>query len=961
MLLKTLKLKNFKCYSEKAYRFEAGITSIYGENGSGKSSILEAISWALFNFLPYSASSRIIRKGAKSAEVELEVFSSLDKNEYQIKRKTSGATCSVYNLTKAYLVAEGVNNVQAWVRHQLNLNINDNLSSLCRNGIATPQGNLTLDFLETPENRRKIFDGLLGLDEYKLMQNKLAESLKLLQEQTQGLQIDLARSDGLEEDIFKLENKIAQNKLIYEQKQNCRQNLEHKLNASKESFKQHKNNFEKHKNLQNSQTKLEEELTNLQSKLKKLLEAEQEKNQLDEQTTKYLEFKEKRKILNEQKIELDLQKSKIIQFEEILKFKKQDLERASFELEKLNSLKQELKLYEKDAALFKEVESQEKELHKKKIQIETELKSKTAYEDELKNLNIEIDNLNISLNLLPEKQALAAQLNAFEQELEKMRAEYHEVVSLEKEKTKEIFKIKETIYANLNLKTAQEQISQNQIQLENNRALLAELKAQTEVKQNLLPKLTSKGVCPILLEPCLNLKSKQNIQEAAQSLEDELQENIQKMTALKLENESKQKELEKLHLTEKYLLKIDEIDLKLFGRSAEVLLEKGKKLKQEVEKSQEAANFLSNLESLQKRLEQNLNKKQNLISILEQLAEKTIVIEELQKNELILLEKIQVLKPIADKVLIWQSELQKEYLISNLCKEHQKEIIALTDDLSNLQTQVQKYAQVPQTLKNLEAELEQLEPLYIRWNQLTTEIAEIPSLKEYINQCEEMQKQNAYTLQELLLQNLKDENWLLEEEKELDNLQKQTNIALGEEYAIKSNLEDAEKHYLELKAKQKEFISQKENLNKLQIKEKKISRMRTLYKELAIHLAKVYTAQIARKATNLFREVLQDFSFELNWTEDYQIIMYKNGQELPFELLSGGQQIAAAISVRLGLLQEMSNIRFAFFDEPTAHLDFDRRNQLAMQIGAIQSFDQLFVITHDESFASQANNIISVN
>ena len=490
--------------------------------------------------------------------------------------------------------------------------------------------------------------------------------------------------------------------------------------------------------------------------------------------------------------------------------------------------------------------------------------------------------------------------------------------------------------------------------------MTAELKAQIEVKQDLLPKLTSKGVCPILLEPCLNLKNKNNLEQAADSLEEELKESINKMSAFKDETQAKQKELDKLNLNQKYLQKIYELEIKLSKRCSEVLLEKGKNLKQAVEKSREAVNFLNGVTALQKRLEQNQAKVQSLVAFLNELNEKGEKLKDLKMAELDLLEKIKTLKPIAEKVLIWQSELKKEDLINNLLKNHKQKITILSDDLSKFKDNIEKYAEVPAVLQKLEADLERLEPLYILWNQLKIEIAEIPALQERKDKCQQIQTQNADSIQEIQNSGLKDQNWLVAQEKELDNLQKQANIALGEQYALTTNLNDDEKHYTELKNKQKEFLSNKENLNKLQIKERTINRMRALYKELAINLAKTYTAQIAYKATNLFREVLQDSSFELNWTEDYQIIMLKNGQELAFELLSGGQQIAAAIAIRLGLLQEMSNIRFAFFDEPTAHLDSDRRNQLALQIGAIKSFDQLFVITHDESFASQANNIINV-
>jgi exonuclease SbcC len=56
----------------------------------------------------------------------------------------------------------------------------------------------------------------------------------------------------------------------------------------------------------------------------------------------------------------------------------------------------------------------------------------------------------------------------------------------------------------------------------------------------------------------------------------------------------------------------------------------------------------------------------------------------------------------------------------------------------------------------------------------------------------------------------------------------------------------------------------------------------------------------------------------------------------------------------------MSAIRVAFFDEPTAHLDEDRRENLAAQITQIKGFDQLFVISHDDSFERDTYHVLHV-
>jgi exonuclease SbcC len=72
--------------------------------------------------------------------------------------------------------------------------------------------------------------------------------------------------------------------------------------------------------------------------------------------------------------------------------------------------------------------------------------------------------------------------------------------------------------------------------------------------------------------------------------------------------------------------------------------------------------------------------------------------------------------------------------------------------------------------------------------------------------------------------------------------------------------------------------------------------------------------------------------------------------------------MAAALSVRLALLRELSAIDVAFFDEPTSNLDDTRRDNLAEQILSVRNtgFSQLFVISHDDTFEQVTNHIVRV-
>ena len=48
MRLNSLRLQNFRQHSDTYVTFDSGLTGIIGPNGSGKTTILEAIAWALY-------------------------------------------------------------------------------------------------------------------------------------------------------------------------------------------------------------------------------------------------------------------------------------------------------------------------------------------------------------------------------------------------------------------------------------------------------------------------------------------------------------------------------------------------------------------------------------------------------------------------------------------------------------------------------------------------------------------------------------------------------------------------------------------------------------------------------------------------------------------------------------------------------------------------------------------------
>ncbi|RLG28000.1 DNA repair protein, partial [Methanosarcinales archaeon] len=89
MMLTELRLKNVKSYRDATIEFKPGINGITGENGHGKTTILEAIGYALFDYLPYPERN-FIRHDTQSGSVELD-FLSDDEIIYTITRKIGGS------------------------------------------------------------------------------------------------------------------------------------------------------------------------------------------------------------------------------------------------------------------------------------------------------------------------------------------------------------------------------------------------------------------------------------------------------------------------------------------------------------------------------------------------------------------------------------------------------------------------------------------------------------------------------------------------------------------------------------------------------------------------------------------------------------------------------------------------------------------------------------------------------
>jgi len=90
-------------------------------------------------------------------------------------------------------------------------------------------------------------------------------------------------------------------------------------------------------------------------------------------------------------------------------------------------------------------------------------------------------------------------------------------------------------------------------------------------------------------------------------------------------------------------------------------------------------------------------------------------------------------------------------------------------------------------------------------------------------------------------------------------------------------------------------------------------------------------------------------------TRDVNISCYSRNTTLELESLSGGEQVSIALALRLGIahLLGASNLNFMILDEPTTHLDSERRKSLVNVLSQLTNIKennssmQFIIITHD--------------
>jgi len=222
MILKSIKLENIRSYLNQQIDFPEGTVLLSGDIGSGKSSILLAIEFALFGVKRKDLSgSALLRHGKKTGSVELKL--GINGKEIIIKRVLKRGKEDVKQ-EAGYIVINGIKKEGTHIElktHILDLFgypkelITKSKDLIYRYTVYTPQDLMKQILFEDKDIRLDTLRKVFNIDKYKRIREnsqifikELKERKKEYQGQTADLEEKKKSKDKKTEEIKELETKL---------------------------------------------------------------------------------------------------------------------------------------------------------------------------------------------------------------------------------------------------------------------------------------------------------------------------------------------------------------------------------------------------------------------------------------------------------------------------------------------------------------------------------------------------------------------------------------------------------------------------------------------------------------------------------------------------------------------------------------------------------------------------------
>jgi len=879
MLIKRVELENIKSHAESTYEFERGSTAITGPNGAGKTTIIEAIAWALFDLLAYKK-DEFLRRGTKKGSVRVTFESSLDEREYLVYRDTLTGYY-VFDPQLGFRIAEKKEEVTRFLWQHLGVEPGTDLETLFKHAIGVPQGTYTAIFLATAAERKKTFDTLLKVEEYRRSADELLRTARYVEGQINAVTVRIARAEG---EIGRIDDLTARHSDVGSSVAAQRSEME-KIDAG----------IAQKRSAVATLDAVESRIASMASEVERLRSESQRAELLKSQRAS------------------ELQQSK----------------EASA---KIAAVRVDAELHQKTLGRIQELEREREERQKMREGLAKVETAGANVRSEQMQLRAELERIQKAHATIADLQPKLADQERLEKDVARLRTEFARAEAADREVKsidEQLVALRESYRVNLaKLKAAQDSDAKaaevDRFQARDGAIVreIARLQASIE-RDEAFQREVRNGVCPILSERCLNLKDGQTLEGF---LNDQFADLRSQVALLQKEHASvtaslgvSREAVKAAARAPAYESRLAEIKIegdKLNERKATALKDKSPlaEAENELRKAEALLAALDNPKARIAVLKTDLGRESEIRAKVS-LADKNL--ERLESDRRIAVEQLEAYKDLDSNWAEATASRERTAEAYRTLIAHESAAALLVERELQFATAEKELSDVSRRLSEAEAAIDDAGKGYDRERHLVE--------RQSLVELEKRQIELRTTLDVV-------ERRLAELAAELERLE-----------AVRQSMQDEfrEKERLEKVLETTDFI-------------------RTTLKEAAPLVARNYVWHVSQEANLLYRDITGNPERTLKWTEDYSVSLEEGGYDRPFVSLSGGERMAAALSVRLALLKQLSDIRIAFFDEPTTNMDAERRENLAQQIGQIHHFDQLFVISHDDTFDSYMDHEMRV-
>lgn len=190
MRINSIRLQNFRQHADTYLEFDSGLTGIIGANGTGKSTILEAIAWALYGNAAARGKRDSIRwlRAPARASVRVELDFDLGGHRYHVIRGLTSAELYLDRATAP--IANSNTGVSDVLRRRLGMSLDEFF-----NTYFTGQKELSVMAAMGPIDRAQFLSRLLGYERLRVAQELARERRRAITAEATGVKSGMPDED----------------------------------------------------------------------------------------------------------------------------------------------------------------------------------------------------------------------------------------------------------------------------------------------------------------------------------------------------------------------------------------------------------------------------------------------------------------------------------------------------------------------------------------------------------------------------------------------------------------------------------------------------------------------------------------------------------------------------------------------------------------------------------------------